>query len=341
MSSLNPRPSRRNPQLSLRSRWRLWLLRWLLRPLLAMVLRGGPRRLASAQLKVAARGAHRLDSISCGYDYFGEDGTVVPGHFIGRPFDESGEPVLLWLHGGAFVLPAMPEGHLAFAGRVCESLSGSAFLPDYRLAPAHPFPAGLDDCEAAYRLLLDAGISARRIILGGESAGGNLVAALLQRLARKGLPMPGCAIAVSPALDLSRLHGTPSRSLHAGRDAMLPATSLTHALEGYLNGGDASDPEVSPLLGDLSGLPPTFIVASEVEFLRDDSVHFARRLTQAGVPNELMLWTDLPHAFPLLEDWFPEARQAREDIAAFIHEQLGEERNTDSNVGSNAREKYS
>ena len=159
--------------------------------------------------------------------------------------------------------------------------------------------------------------------------------ALLQRLARKGLPMPNCAIAVSPALDLARLHGAPARSLNASCDAMLPATALAHALEYYLNGGDASNPEVSPLLGDVSGLPPTFIVASDVEFLRDDSIHFAQRLTRAGVTNELMLWTDLPHAFPLLEDWFPEARQAREDMTAFIREQLGEEKDIGSGDGHN------
>lgn len=312
-------------KLSFGTRCRLVLIRWFLRPLLAFILRGRRRRVARAQVAVAGRWADSEQKDSFRYDYQKCENRVIAGHVFGTPFSGSGEPVLLWLHGGAFVLPAMPDGHLKFANRLCDSLSASAFLPDYRLAPANPFPAGLDDCEVAYRLLLESGVPPHSIVLGGDSAGGNLLIALLYRIRKSGLPMPSCAVAVSPALDLSRLHGSPSRSANAGRDAMLPIASLAQALDWYLDGADASNPEASPLLGDCHGLPPMLIMASEAEILRDDSVLFARRLGNAGVITELAMWPHLPHAFPLLEDWFPEAAGAREQIAAFIGEYVNKE----------------
>lgn len=309
-------------ELSFTSRLRLHLLRWLLRPLLAFLLRGCPRRIAKAQVAIA-RMSTKTDH--CGvfeYGYCEGADTVVAGHSLGKPFDGTGEPVVLWLHGGTFIMPAMPDGHLVFAKRLCDSLSASAFIPDYRLAPANPFPAGLDDCEAAYRLLVDSGVSADRLVIGGESAGGNLLVSLLYRLRNSGMPLPACSVAVSPALDLSRLHGPPSRQINAKRDAMLPIASLATALGGYLAGADAQNPEISPLLGDCSGLPPILLMASDAEILRDDIIFFARRLASAGITVELALWPRLPHAFPLLEDWFPEAARARHQISTFIEEYM-------------------
>lgn len=321
-----PNPSTRFSQshltLSFTSRCRLFLLRWLLRPLMAFLLAGKNRRVARAQVQVAGRWHGQGQREKARFDYYEVADKVIAGHTLGTPFSADGKPVLLWLHGGAFVLPAMPEAHLRFADRLCRSISAHAFLPDYRIAPANPFPAGLDDCEAAYRLLLDSGVPAESIVLGGESAGGNLLFALLYRIRKLGLPMPSCAVAVSPALDLARLHGSPSRSDNAGRDAMLPIASLARVIDWYLDGADPTNPEASPLLGDCKGLPPTLITASDAEILRDDGVLYANRLAQAGVTTELALWPHLPHAFPLLEHWFPEAAGAREQITTFINEQL-------------------
>jgi len=309
-------------ELSFTSRLRLYLLRWLLRPLLAFVLKGRSRRIAKAQVAIA-RMSTKADH--CGlfeYGYHSGSEAVVAGHSLGRPLEGAGEIVVLWLHGGTFIMPAMPDGHLVFAKRLCDSLSASAFLPDYRLAPANPFPAALDDCEAAYRLLVESGVSADRIIIGGESAGGNLLVSLLYRIRSSGMPLPACAVAVSPALDLSRLHGPPSRQTNAKLDAMLPIASLATALDAYLAGADAGSPEISPLLGDCTGLPPILLMASDCEILRDDSVLFAHRLASAGTVVELALWPRLPHAFPLLEDWFPEASKARHQISTFIKEHM-------------------
>ncbi|MDI9245352.1 alpha/beta hydrolase [Marinobacter sp. CHS3-4] len=283
---------------------------------------GKEKRIAWGQTLFAGR-FPKEGIADCEYDFWGENGARIPGHVLGKPFSGGEAPVVLWLHGGAFFLPAMPEGHLKFARRLCDDLSASAFVPDYRLAPAHPYPAGLDDCEAAYRLLLESGVPASSIVIGGESAGGNLTVSLLYRIRRKGLPMPSCAVAVSPALDLSRQHGFPARSLNARREAMLPVASLSVALSWYLGGADATDPEVSPLYGDCKGLIPMLVFASEDEILRDDSIAFGNRLSAAGVRTELAIWPHLPHAFPLLEDWFAEASEARQQICTFIGEHLG------------------
>jgi acetyl esterase/lipase len=301
-------------------------MRWLIRPYLAHIARGGISRVARSQIAVAGRYPKGQRVADCEYDYWGEGERVMPGHTLGEPFKASDSPVILWLHGGAFIFPAMPDGHLPFVNRLCRSLSASAFLPDYRLAPANPFPAALNDCESAYRLLLDAGVSPDRIVLGGESAGGNLVVALLYRIRKQGLPMPVCAIPVSPTLDMGRLNGAPPRFLNVKKDAMLSTGVLFRIRDWYVGESDSANPEVSPLMGECSGLPPLLITASTAELLCDDSVLFARKASKAGVKTELALWPLMPHAFPLLERWIPEAKRAREDITTFIQEQLGAEK---------------
>lgn len=309
-------------RLSLRSRLVLLLLRWFLRPFLAFIARGGIGRVANAQIATAGRYPKGGQVADWRYGYWGEGKRVVPGHALGDPFEARGSPVVLWLHGGAFIFPTLPDGHLPFVGRLCRALSASAFLPDYRLAPSNPFPAALDDCENAYRLLLDSGVSPDQIVLGGESAGGNLVVALLYRIRKQGLPMPVCATPVSPALDMGRLNGSPSRFLNMKKEVMLSPSVLFRVRDWYVGDYDSANPEVSPLLGECSGLPPLLITASTAELLCDDSVFYARKASAAGVKTELALWPLMPHAFPLLENWIPEAKRARENIATFMQEQL-------------------
>lgn len=320
-NNLSRRFSKSQLTLSFKTRWAIFLVRWILRPLLAFIMAGKEKRAAWGQILFAGR-SPKEGIPGCEYDFWGESDNRVPGHVFGKPLSGGKTPVILWLHGGAFILPAMPEGHLKFVRRLCDDLAASALVPDYRLAPAHPYPAGLDDCEKAYRLLLENGVPASSIVIGGESAGGNLLVGLLFRIRRKGLPMPSCAVAVSPALDLSRQHGLPARSVNSRREAMLPVASLSVALSWYLGAADATDPEVSPLYGDCKGLAPILVFASEDEIFRDDSIVFAHRLSAAGVRTELAIWPHLPHAFPLLEDWFSEASDARQQIITFIREHL-------------------
>lgn len=245
----------------------------------------------------------------------------VSGASLGD-IDDSSQDLVLYLHGGGFYLPVIPLLHLGFHARLCRDLGAVGFMPDYRLTPQHRYPAALDDCERAYRRALAAGFAPRRIVLVGESAGGQLVLALLHRLRRLGLPLPAAGVIISPVTDLSGLHALPSRRRNQALDPMVPASALRAAIDFYSGDADRSHPELSPLYANFAGFPPLHFLAADTEIMLDDAVWAARRAHAAGVATRLDIWPQLPHAFPLLARWFPEARRARQDIAGFLLQQL-------------------
>lgn len=305
-----------------RIRWRsrliIWLMRRFLRPMLRRMIGGPVERMARTQLFLASRQCRDSSGLAVDYRIVGQ----VPGHFIGGAHDPAGR-VVLWLHGGAFILPAVPDVHVRTVAKMCRALDAVGFLPDYRLAPFNRFPAALDDCERAYRGLLQLGYAPERIALGGESAGGNLLLGVLQRIRKAGLPMPACAVPVSPGTEMGRVHAPPSRTLRMRSDPILPMDALARVSELYAGGQDTSNPELSPLYADCSGFPPLYLLASNAEVLLDDTVLFARNARQYGVDVSFEVWPVLPHAFPLFENWFPEVAQAREDMVAFMGRHLG------------------
>ncbi len=303
-------------RISLRSRVLLFLLiRCILKPLIWWLSGASMTRILKAQRQVA----RRLPSSSQGLavDYRIING--VPGPVVGE-FGDTSKLAILYLHGGGFLVPASPDAHLPFLASLCRRLDATGFLPDYRLAPLHAYPAALDDCERAYRGMLAAGFKPERIALAGESAGGNLVLGLLQRIRRGGLPMPSCAVPISAVTEMARGYAPPSRMYNAGRDDMFPAFGLAELLQTYVGKADGADPELSPLYADYTGFPPLYFLVSETELLLDDSVLAARQAREAGVNTRLDVWPVLPHAFPLFVALFPEARESHEDIAAFIRE---------------------
>ncbi|SEQ82974.1 Acetyl esterase/lipase [Solimonas aquatica] len=310
----------REVAIGLRSRLIIWLMRCLLRPWLARIVTGKSASLIGAQLLTAAQALPRGLPLQPRYELLGAQ-QPVPGHVFGE-LGEPGGSVLLWLHGGAFLLPAAPSAHLATLSRLCQRLGVACFVPDYRLAPHARFPAGLDDCERAYRLLLELGYAPGRIVLGGDSAGGNLLFGLLQRIRAAGLPMPAAAVALSPAAELSRAHAPPSRLRNRKRDALLSVKDLSAIRESYVGAADASDPQVSPVYADFQGFPPLLLLASDAEILCDDAVLLAARARRAGVEVRLDIWPVLPHAFPLFAASLREARAALDDIAAFLQDKL-------------------
>lgn len=227
--------------------------------------------------------------------------------------------VLLYLHGGGFAL-RLPNLYAQFAARIGRELGTRALLVDYRLAPEDPHPAAVDDCLAAYRALLAQGIPARNIVLGGDSAGGNLTLVTLQGMKAQGLPLPACAFAISPAVDCT----LSSRSFVANErsDAVFRLATLL-ALRGHYAGAERLlDPSVSPLFGDLAGLPPLLLQAGTREMLRDDAVRFAERARDAGVDVELELWHGMQHCFQLLQ-FLPESGRAIAVIARFAERNTG------------------
>ncbi|HUS23919.1 MAG TPA: alpha/beta hydrolase fold domain-containing protein [Candidatus Binatia bacterium] len=300
-----------------RTRFIVWLFRKFLRPVLGWMLNGGDGRIARVQLWLASRVCVDTSGLPLEYVVLGR----VPGHLLGSIADTS-RRVVLYLHGGAFVLPAVPETHVTFVSRLCRDLDAIGFLPDYRLGPFNKYPAALDDCERAYEALLQLGFDPRKIVVAGESAGGNLLLGMLQRIRRRGWPMPSCAIPISPATEMGRMHAPPSRATRYRKDPLLPMVALHKVDEMYARGADASDPELSPLYADLRGFPPLYLLVSDNEILLDDTVLFARRAQGAGLDVQFEVWPIVPHAFPLFARFMPEVRQARTDIVAFAKRYL-------------------
>ncbi len=309
--------SYRAVKIGFRSRLIVQLMRIFFKPLLGRMAKASPEKIARTQVRIAAMRWPSIEGKPIRYDLVARS----PGHLIGE-FAPGQRPVILWLHGGAFFLPAAPGAHLAMVATLCRELGCDAFLPDYRLSPINPFPAALNDCEEAYKLLLDQGYSGTEIILGGDSAGGNLLLGLLQRIRKQSLPMPACAIPVSPVTELGRAHNPPSRYGVQKRDPLLPLAAFQNIVSDYVDGADSADPEISPLYMDCEGMPPMFFLASSNEVLMDDTLMLARRMLQAGIPTDCHIWPTLPHAFPLFEVYFPEASLAREDIQRFIRKHV-------------------
>ncbi|MBU0789538.1 MAG: alpha/beta hydrolase [Gammaproteobacteria bacterium] len=222
---------------------------------------------------------------------------------------------ILHLHGGAFIGGKLRTYH-PFCGALARRLQAQVILPDYRLAPEHPFPAAPDDCLAVYRELIECGTDPADLIVTGDSAGGNLTLVTLQSARDEGLPMPRCAVLLSPGADLS---GTaPSWAENDHSDVMLSQNVIRMMGNAYLQGHDPTDPKVSPLNGNFEGLPPLMICASDEECLRDDAYAVATRARAAGTEARLLTRPDMPHVWPILFPLVAEARADMKLITQFI-----------------------
>lgn len=236
--------------------------------------------------------------------------------------------VVLYLHGGAFVAET-PTFHGGLLARIGREARARALMVSYRLAPEHPYPAALDDCLGAYRWLLSQGQSPERLVVAGDSAGGNLTLALLLRLRDEGLPLPAGAVALSPVTDFTFSGDSVQRN--DGVDDMFSADMMEPLVDVYLaDRGLRTHPHVSPVFGDFAGLPPLLLVVGSTELLLDDSVRVAQRWPHAT----LLVWHGMPHVFPGF-DVLPEAREATQRIGRFIGERMSESaRSADSPVAS-------
>jgi acetyl esterase/lipase len=226
---------------------------------------------------------------------------------------------ILYIHGGGFV-GGSSRTHRPLTWRLAEQTGVPVYAIDYRLAPEHPFPAGLDDCVSAYRALLEKGLSPSGIAVGGDSAGGNLALALALKLKALGLPQPAALVCLSPVTDLSK--PAPSHVTNARSDQLFDPRTFATVEPVYCPGHDLTDPFISPRYGDPAGLPPTLFQASDVEMMRDDSVLMAEKMRNAGVAVTIDIWPKVAHVWQVTADVLPEGRAAIVKIAAFLKQQL-------------------
>ena len=228
--------------------------------------------------------------------------------------------VVLYLHGGAYSLGSR-NTHRGLAGRIARAANARVLLPEYRLAPEHPFPAAVQDATACWRWLVSEGYAPARIAIAGDSAGGGLALATLLALKAANDTLPACAVGLSPWTDLE---GTgPTAEPGAVDDPMLTPDGLRES--GRLYAGDAlRDPLAAPLHGDLHGLPPLLLQVGTREILLSDSTRFAEKATEAGVDVTLEVEEGLIHVWQMLPG-VPEAERAVGRIGAFIARHLSSE----------------
>jgi acetyl esterase/lipase len=232
----------------------------------------------------------------------------------GAPTGE-GSPVLLDIHGGALV------GGGGEAGRLMSSISAQraglrTWAVDYRMPPDHPYPTPLDDCLTAYGALLSRS-PAERIVVAGASAGGNLAAAMLLRARDEELPMPAALVLLSPEVDLTESGDT--FATNVGVDYVL-LDGLGASIALYAGDHDLTDPLLSPLFGDLSGFPPTFLQSGTRDLFLSNTVRMHRALRDHGVDAELHVWEAMPHG-----GFFgaaPEDEQVGEELERFLSRTL-------------------
>ncbi|MEV6638433.1 alpha/beta hydrolase [Actinoplanes sp. NPDC051470] len=229
---------------------------------------------------------------------------------------------ILYFHGGAWALGS-PDTAMSITANLVARTGVVAVSLDYRLAPEDPFPAGLDDCLAAYRELLDSGTDPSTVVFAGDSAGGNFSIAACLAARAAGLPMPAAVVAFSPSLDMT-LTGA-SMDTKAGIDPMFNRENLEPIMQTYLAGHDPRDELLSPaVVGDLTGLPPVLLQVGTNEVLLDDATRMAERARAADVDVILDVVAGVPHVFQMFAGGaLDEADQALDRAALFLTQQLG------------------
>ena len=224
---------------------------------------------------------------------------------------------LLYFHGGGFFFGSL-NTHRHLVSRLAAAAGLTAFSIDYPLAPESTLPAALDDALAAYRWLLEQGFPANRIVLSGDSAGGNLAAATALRAAAEGLPMPAGLHLMSAWLDLTQSGA--SYKERATHDIMLTHKTMCEVAQIYVGTFDARHPWASPVNGNLSELPAVMIQVGTDEVLLSDSLAFAERAALQGVGVRLQVWPEMVHDWPLFHAVLPQGARAIAEAGAWMKE---------------------
>jgi acetyl esterase/lipase len=263
-----------------------------------------------------------LESVPSYDDVTFEVDTIggVPGLWV-HPAGWRSNEVIVHLHGGWFNFGSA-QAYRNLVGHIAGRAGARAFIPAYRLAPEHRFPAATDDVWACYRGLAGRK-DIRRIALTGDSAGGNLALVLASRVidqASPGHPVLAGVAAISPVTDLTLSSGT--YVTRAEADPLFTRPQVAELVHSYLGDADAESPLASPLYGRFSGLPPTRIHVGDDEVLLDDSLRYIERALAAGVDARVDVWMGMPHGFPASIGRLKAAALALDAIGAFLADQL-------------------
>lgn len=235
----------------------------------------------------------------------------------------SEDRTVLYLHGGGYALGS-PHVYRDLTSRIGRAAGARVLVPDYRLAPEHPFPAAVEDALTSYRWLLAGGASPDRIVIAGDSAGGGLALAVLVALRDRGQPLPAAGICQSPLVDME---GTgASMDTRAEIDPLLSRQAVQQIAAAYLAGTDPRNPLAAPLHADFAGLPPLLIQVGEREVLLDDALRVADRARAAGVDVTLQRFDGMPHVFQMFASFLPEARDAIQRIGSFVRDRMADHR---------------
>ncbi|AKR56471.1 hypothetical protein XM25_11830 [Devosia sp. H5989] len=243
----------------------------------------------------------------------------VPAEWVEMP-DANPRRVFLFLHGGGYNAGS-PKTHRKLAAYLARATGMKVLLPDYRLAPEHPFPAAVKDALLAFGWLLSEGFKPSDIVVGGDSAGGGLALSMLLALREAGAEMPRAAVLLAPWTDLTV--SSPSYERLRENDPIINPERLRRAGEWYAGRRDPRDPMASPMFADLAGLPPMLIHAGGGEVMVDDSTLFAERAQAAGCKVTLKVWPELWHVFHHAVPDVPEANDAIAEIGDFVKAAFG------------------
>ena len=235
-----------------------------------------------------------------------------------KPIGTDPEKLILYVHGGGYVSGSCND-HRGFVSKFAKATGVTTLIYEYRLAPENPFPAALEDSVKIYQGLLSSGYLPDNILVAGESAGGGLCLALLLALKDRNISLPVASIAISPWTDL-----TCSSDSYRTKNKVSPAplNSWTVFSKYYVGNEDPTNPFISPLFGNLKGLPPLLINSGVSDELYEDGEKFALKAKDAGVE---VIFTPVPnmiHCYPLLCPMFREATEAMNEIVAFVRKHL-------------------
>jgi len=266
------------------------------------------------------KGASKYAKIPDGIEIKEENIDGINSEWI-IPDGANSKNVILYVHGGGYVSGSCND-HRGFVSKFAENCGVTTFQFEYRLAPERPFPAGLNDSIAVYKWLLDKGFKPSNIVIAGESAGGGLALAILLALKEQNILMPAAAVAISPWTDL-----TCSSDSYKTKNkvSVAPMNSWIVFSKYYTGDNPPNLPLISPLFGDLQGLPPIFINSGEDDELFEDGEKFHLKAKKAGVDITFRAGKGMIHCYPLLAPFFNEATEAMQEICDFINKRIGKD----------------